>query len=201
MTDERKAALILLGVAALEGAWVGMNLELNGWRFIRYLGCAPGRAGTFPGWIAAGVVVFLFAGYARRLPSVRVYFLRLSLLKGAALAVAVAAGILEEAVFRKMIMDAMQARGGDAVVQVVASALGFGLAHAVWGLMGKSLRAAAGAMVATGLLGGMLGVVYLLGGRSLAPCIAAHFLINALIEPGLVLAALRGEMGRRASSR
>ncbi|MEO8191138.1 MAG: hypothetical protein ABI682_12415 [Acidobacteriota bacterium] len=36
-------------------------------------------------------------------------------------------------------------------------------------------------------------------GRSLAPCILSHFTINALAEPGLVLAALRGEMARPAA--
>ena len=53
----------------------------------------------------------------------------------------------------------------------------------------------ASATVATSVLGMMLGVVFLLAGRSLAPCIVSHFIINLLIEPGLVLAATRGEMG------
>jgi hypothetical protein len=43
---------------------------------------------------------------------------------------------------------------------------------------------------------GALAIVYLVAGRNVAPCVAAHFLINAFIEPGLVLAAVRGEMGR-----
>ena len=38
--------------------------------------------------------------------------------------------------------------------------------------------------------------VYIMSGRSLAPCIATHFLINALLEPGLVLAAVSGQMGK-----
>jgi hypothetical protein len=45
------------------------------------------------------------------------------------------------------------------------------------------------------MLGAALAVVYLASGRNVAPCIAAHLLINALVEPGLVLAAVRGEMG------
>jgi hypothetical protein len=48
-------------------------------------------------------------------------------------------------------------------------------------------------MVATGGLGGLLGGVFVLGGRVLAPCVVAHALINVFAEPGLVLAALRGE--------
>lgn len=83
------------------------------------------------------------------------------------------------------------------VVQVLGSGLLFGVLHGVWGLMGRSLRAAIGATLATGFLGMMLAVVFIAAGRSLAPCIVAHFVINALIEPGLVLAATRGEMTRR----
>jgi len=113
------------------------------------------------------------------------------------MAVAVAAGILEEAVFRKTIMDAAMHHGLDAPAQVALSALAFGLAHGVWGLFGRSVRAAIGATVATALLGAALAVVYLIAGRSLAPCIAAHFAINLAIEPGLVLAATRGEMSAR----
>ena len=30
----------------------------------------------------------------------------------------------------------------------------------------------------------------------MSPCVVAHFLINLFIEPGLVLATVRGEMGR-----
>jgi uncharacterized protein len=58
------------------------------------------------------------------------------------------------------------------------------------------MRAAIGATIATGVLGAAPALVYLAADRNLAPCIAAHFLINALIEPGLVLAAIRGEMAR-----
>jgi membrane protease YdiL (CAAX protease family) len=106
------------------------------------------------------------------------------------------AGILEEVIFRKWLMDYFQKHAIGPIVQVLGSGLAFGLAHGVWGLLGRSLRAAASATVATGLLGAGLGVVYIVSGRSLAPCIATHFLINALIEPGLVLAAMSGQMGK-----
>jgi membrane protease YdiL (CAAX protease family) len=201
MTSERKSAYILGGFAAVEGLWVMVNLSLNGWKFIRYLGFVRGRAGEWPGWVAAILVVALFVAYSCRLPSVRANLLQPSFLKALALCVAVAAGILEEVMFRKWVMDGVLSRGGGALYQVLASAFTFGAVHAIWGLMGKSLRAATGAMIATGALGGLLGIVYLLSNRSLAPCIAAHFLINSLIEPGLVLAATRGEMKALRSNR
>ncbi len=192
----RKAAIILAGIAVAEGAWVVMNLRTSGWRFIHYLGFAPGLSGTALGWIAAAVVAALFIANALRLPSVRDNLFRPSLLKVIAIVLAVVAGILEEVMFRRWVMNWLMNEGHGAVVQVLGAGLTFGLLHGVWGLFGKSVRAALGATVVTGILGALLGIVFLLSGRSLAPCIAAHFVINLLIEPGLVLAAVRGEMGR-----
>ena len=136
-----------------------------------------------------------------RLPSVRAHLTRPSWLKLLAVLLAVAAGILEEVVFRKVLMDALFSRGIGGVAQVALSGLAFGAAHGVWGLMGRSVRAALGATIATGVLGAALALVYLAAGRSLAPCIVAHFVINLLIEPGLVLAAVSGEMNGSATVR
>ncbi len=191
----QKSAWILAAIAVIEGAWVIMNFYVNGAKFIAYLGFAPGKSGSVSGWIAAAVVTAIFVVLSLRLPSVRANLFRPSLLKLLGLAVAISAGILEEAVFRRWTMNWIMQQGMGDVMQVLGSAALFGLLHGVWGLFGGSIRAAFGATLATGFLGGMLAVVFLLSGRSLAPCIAAHFFINALAEPGLVLAATRGEMG------
>jgi membrane protease YdiL (CAAX protease family) len=150
------------------------------------------------GWVAAALVAAIFVAFALRLPSVRANLFRPSFLKLLALAVAIGAGILEEVTFRQWTMNWLMSHGSGAVIQILGSGLLFGAAHGVWGLMGKSLRAAIGATLATGFLGSMLAAVFLLAGRSLAPCIVAHFVINLLIEPGLVLAATRGEMNKTA---
>jgi membrane protease YdiL (CAAX protease family) len=118
-----------------------------------------------------------------------------------AIALAISAGILEEVMFRRWTMNWLMERGHGAVVQVLGAGVLFGAIHGIWGLMGGSFRAALGATIATGFLGIMLGIVFLLAGRSLAPCISAHLVINILIEPGLVLAATRGEMGSRVIER
>lgn len=194
----RKSAWILAGIALLEGAWVILNLRTNGWRFVRYLGFAQGATGTFLGWVAAAVVVVIFVGFAMRLPSVRANLFRASGLKALALLVAVTSGILEEVMFRRWPMNYLQEHGHGVVLQVLGSAVLFGALHGVWGLMGRSVRAAIGATLATGFLGAMLAVVFILAGRSLAPCVVAHLLVNAFIEPGLVLAVTRGEMTDRA---
>jgi uncharacterized protein len=196
LSHERKAALILTGIAASEGTWLYFNLAGRAAKFWRYTGFAdPSRAGWI-GWGSALVCAVLFIWRATKLPSVRENLIRISGLKLLAFLLAVAAGFCEEVIFRKWLMDALQNRGFHAAVQVAASALLFGLAHAVWGLFRGSIRAATGAMVATGALGFMLAVIYLLSHRVVATCVVSHFLINLFIEPGLVLAAVRGEMGR-----
>jgi len=195
VTAERKSGIILGVITALEGGWVAINLRASGWRFVRYLGFAPGLTGNLAGWIAAFIAAVIFVAFALRLRSVRENLFRPSLLKLLAIVLAIAAGILEEVMFRRWTMNWLMSHGYGAVVQVLGAGLLFGVIHGVWGLMGKSFRAALGATIATGFLGAMLGIVFLLAGRSLAPCIAAHFVINLLIEPGLVLAATRGEMG------
>jgi len=194
---ERLSAWILAGIAATEGTWVAINFAHSPSGFLKYAGFASGESGTFAGWALAAVVVVLFVWFSARLPSVRANLLRLSFLKALGLAVAVAAGFLEEIIFRKWLMDYLSREEIGSVLQVLASGLAFGLAHGAWGLVGRSLRAAVGATVVTGALGTALAIVYIASGRSVAPCIAAHFLINAFVEPGLVLAATRGEMGRR----
>ena len=195
-----RAVWIMAAFTITEGLWVAVNLLVNGWKFIRYIGFTAGHIGSWPGWIASAFVVLIYVGYSRRLPSVRETMFRLTWFKLLALALAVVAGILEEVVFRKWVMDAVQQWGYGAFVQIAASGLVFGAVHGIWGVMGRSRSAAIGATVATGVLGAMLGLVYVLGSRSLAPCIAAHFFINVFIEPGLMLAAVRGEMNRGGPS-
>ena len=163
MTSERKSAFILGGIAVIECGWVIWKLRLNGWHLFRYLGFAPGLTGAIPGWIAAALVVVIFVGFSLRLPSVRANFFRPSFLKFLAVLVAIGAGILEGVMFRRWTMNWLMANGYGAIVQVNSGAgLLFGLLHAVWGLMGRSVHVAAAAMLATGFLGLMLGIVYLL---------------------------------------
>ena len=200
MNNERKSAIILALIAAIEGSWVLLNFYVNGTRFFSYLGFAPHLGGTPLGWLLAFVVTGLYVGAAARLPSVRENLFRISWLKLLGIAVAISAGILEEVVFRRWTMNYLQDRHHAGVMlQIIISGLAFGLAHGVWGLMGKSIRTAIGATVATGILGIGLAIVFVASERNLALCIVSHFLINVLIEPGLVLAATRGEMQRRGA--
>jgi CAAX protease family protein len=192
---EKKAAFILAGIAATEGTWLYFNLAGRAARFWRYTGFLNPAAAGFLGWTVAFAAAALFTWRAAMLPAVRENLLRPSVLKVLGILVAITAGFCEETIFRKWLMDALQTRGFGLMIQTLTSAITFGLAHGVWGLFRGSIRTFTGAMAAASVLGFMLAVVYITSHRILVPCIVSHFLINLFIEPGLVLAAVRGEMG------
>src|ERR1700739_1025120 len=150
---ENKAAIILGIIALSEGVWVVWSARLNPPGFFRYAGFDQAAAASVLGWASALLVVIGFVHFSRRLPSVGANLFRPSWLKLLALLVAVASGFCEEMIFRKWFMDLLQHKGYGPVLQLASSAVAFGFVHAVWGLMRCSLRAALGAMIATGGLG------------------------------------------------
>jgi membrane protease YdiL (CAAX protease family) len=107
-------------------------------------------------------------------------------------------GFFEEAFFRKTVMDIALQHGQGAVLQVGISALVFGAAHAIWVVFGGKLRAALAIVISTSLLGGLLAVVYLFGGRSVGPCIAAHIGLNLFLEPWMIMSSVTGSWGRQS---
>lgn len=197
MSSERKAALILAAIASAEGSWLGLNLYLSTpSRFLHYCGFPP--SANLASWALALFIAASFVSVAAsRLPSVREHLFRIDGLKSLALLVALASGFCEEVVFRKILMDQGLHQGWSTTFQVGVSALAFGSVHAIWGLFRRKVGAAFGAMCATGLLGCALAWLYLVAERNLAPCIISHMMINLFVEPGLVLAAVRGEMGQQ----
>ena len=185
-------------IALSEGCWCSSMCAMTPSGFLRYTGFISKHVGII-GWILGVVVALAFVALASRFPSVRSNLLRPSILKILALAVAIAAALCEECIFRKLLIDSLQNAGSGVVIQVLASGLLFGVAHGVWGFFRGSLAAGIGATVATGMLGLALALVYIASHRIVAPAILSHFLINAFAEPGLVLAAVKGEMGRPAA--
>lgn len=152
-------------------------------------------------WALAIGVGSMFAAFTiRGFPTVRDTWRELSVLKLVSLWAAAGAAVVEEALFRRVIMDAVAHAGGTVVVQVLLSAIGFGAAHAVWGLIKLDLRVALSSVTATTVMGFGLALVYLAADRNLAPCILAHFVITGSIEPGLMIAAVTGRWDRAAPS-
>lgn len=188
-----KTERILLALVVFQAAVLARLCSGHPARAPQYLGFAPGMPGTALAWGLASVVVIAYVWAAASLPDVRRYLLRPDRLKLIAVVAGLMAGVLEEVVFRKLVMDALHARGFGTAVQVAASALTFGAVHLVWGI--RHLAAGINAALSTALLGAALALVYIAGDRSLAPCVVAHGLISALIEPGLMLAAVSDRLG------
>ena len=164
--------------------------------FLRDLGFVSGPPGTLLAWSLGLVVAVFYAAFSvRHIPLVREHWRTVSVFKLLGILVAFSAALVEEAFFRRLLMDALMRAGWPAVVQVVASGLIFGLAHGIWGIMTGRVSVGVGTMIATGTLGTALGVVYVVGDRSLAPVIVAHFIVTATIQPGIMFAAFSGQMG------
>ncbi len=163
--------------------------------FLRNLGFVSGPQGTVLAWCLGLVVAAIYSVYAvRNIPLVREHWRAVSAFKVLGILVAVSAAVVEEAFFRRVIMDELLGADWPAVVQVVASGLTFGLAHGIWGIMTGRISVGVGTMVATGTLGTALGIVYVVGDRSLAPVIVSHFIVTATIQPGITFAAFTGQM-------
>lgn len=188
MTATKRAWIILIVILALELVPFTLTLASSrGGVVARLYGVEPAH---WPAWIAAVVIAAGYVGYAARaFPVIRENFFRLNLMKCVAIVFAIVTGTVEELYFRKFLMDWVAHQGISPIGQVAASAIVFGAAHGLWGIFAKQWRMALGATTATGILGGLLAVVYLMAGRHVAPCIWAHMLINFAIEPWLIVAA------------
>jgi membrane protease YdiL (CAAX protease family) len=198
-TVKRNAVLFLTIAGVVLWVPVAQLILGNPPRFLRDLGFLSGPRGTPLAWSLGMVIAVLYATYAiRNIPLVREHWHALSFIKLLGLLVAIAAAVVEEAFFRRMLMNILMQEGWSPVAQVVASGLVFGVAHASWALITGHLVAGIGAMIATGTLGTGLGLVYILGDRSLAPVIIAHFVVTATIQPGIMFAAFSGQMRQYA---
>lgn len=199
-------ALMALGLAALAAAFivrvdtearvgrvlVGVTVvELGGLLAIRTRGTIRGLRRSAPAYAFIGAVL-LAAGYigitVAGNPRVEAAVGLISPLKLLAVLAAVVAGVFEEALFRGVLMDRLAAAGRSQVLQVFVSGLVFGCLH-FYAFAG--LPAALMAQAATTVLGWALAALYLLSGRSLWPCVIAHTLIDAALEPALLLSLIR----------
>ena len=163
--------------------------------FLRNLGFVSGPQGTVVAWCLGLFVAAVYATYAvRNIPLVGEHWRAASPFKVLGILVAVAAAVVEEAFFRRVLMDELLGPAWPTVAQVLASGLIFGLAHGIWGIMTRRVAVGVSTMIATGTIGAALAVVYVVGNRSLAPVIVAHFIITATIQPGITFAAFSGQM-------
>lgn len=199
---ERQTLWILISVSTWMTVWIVWRFASDPRTYVeRRLGINEdlfGVAGWI--WIPTLAIAILYVGWTLwGIPVVRSYVLRPNLLGLVAIWAALASGIIEEVVFRHLLMDWLDHHGYAPWTQAITSAVLFGAAHALWVLMARDWRIIVPVVSSTALLGLGLAVLYLAAGRSTFPPIAAHILINLIIEPGLILSAILTSMRARGS--
>lgn len=154
------------------------------------LGLSIGPFAPWYAWVIALLVSIAFVIYTfKAIPFVLKMQREVSIFKLVGL-LAIVGGILEEVVFRRWLMDLLLSWDLGFVLQILISGFAFGLGHIMWGIFGKDKGFSKGAFFSTSILGFLLAAVYLIGNRNIGPCIISHSLINIIIEPWLMLAAI-----------
>jgi len=197
MADRRKTTWIL-GTATLI-MFSPLAMILVGYQIPMFqnLGFERGSIAPPLAWILATILVIGYVFYTMKvIPLVLEKQREISLFKLLGILIAVVGGIVEEVFFRRWIMDMLMLRGVAPIFQVIISGIVFGLAHTSWILAKGDFKFTFPAILSTSVLGILLAIIYLVGGRNLGPCIYAHISINIIIEPWLMLSALSGK--RRA---
>jgi len=185
---ESRLAVFLVGASCGELAALGALMRLlKGHLDLRDRGW--GKPTTWQAMLLGLLVAAAYAAVTALNPAVGSNLLRVSGLKALALGAAVVAGVVEEVIFRGYVMTALARMGQSAFVQVVFSAALFAAAH-IYGFTTPAAWLASEGF--TFVLGLALGVVYLVGRRSLTPVIVGHVMIDALIEPWLLLGLFKG---------
>jgi hypothetical protein len=183
----RRTLIIMLGVMAIY-TWPLSAILIGarpGWAG-RLLGFHPHAA---LGWGLGGAIAVAYVAVSMtRLPLIRRRALDVTALKLVSIPFSLAAGFVEELVFRRQLMDAAAHAGWAWPLQIAASACAFGALHAVWGVFGRSWSAMVWPMLFTSALGAAYAVVYLIDGRDVAPCIWSHSAIDLCLEPWLLIA-------------
>ena len=189
-TVARRTLLTMLGIMGCY-AWAltaMLHGAAPGWEG-RLLGFHPGAA---PAWALGALITVAYVRFSMsRLPLIRERVFDVTALKLVAIPFSLAAGFVEELMFRRDLMDALARAGLAWPGQLVLSALAFGGLHAVWGVFGGSWRATLRPMLFTGVLGAAYAALFLLDGRDVAPCIWSHVAIDLCIEPWLLMAVMR----------
>ena len=191
MNDRTKTALILGISSIFMFSPLAMSLFWRPIPLFQNLGFGSVSFAPPLVWVVATAVTIAFIIYTMKvIPLVLVKQKEFSLFKLIGILAALIGGIVEEVFFRRWLMDMLMARSVGLFLQIIISGVSFGLAHTSWILLKGDIKFTFPAILSTSVLGILLAIIYLLGGRNLGPCIFAHVLINIIIEPWLMLSSV-----------
>src|SRR5699024_6451763 len=144
-------------------------------------------------WLLALIITVGYVSYTvKAIPFVQQHLFTFSWLKIIGIWAALVLSIMEEIVFRQMLMDWLMSLNIGVIIQVLASAVIFGVAHGAWIFLRGEFKIALPVILSTTILGGSLAVLYLIAGRNILAPIVVHIVINLFIEPWLILSAIAG---------
>lgn len=146
-------------------------------------------------FIAIGYILYT----VKVIPFIREHVFTFSWLKVIAIWAAIVSSTIEEIVFRQILMDWLKGLEYSIIIQVLASAIIFGLAHGAWIFLRGELKIALPVILSTTVLGASLAILYIIADRNLFAPIVAHLLINLFIEPWLILSAITGQWNSRVN--
>ncbi|MEH6944240.1 CPBP family intramembrane glutamic endopeptidase [Bacillus sp. JJ722] len=145
-------------------------------------------------WFFTFFIVIAYISYTViALPFVSEHLFTFSWLKVIGIWAAIVTGIVEEVLFRHILMDFLLSINFSNTSQILISGIVFGLAHGAWVLLRGDLKIAIPVIISTTVLGSLLAALYIMTDRSTFAPIIAHILINLVIEPWLMLAAVSGK--------
>src|SRR5699024_11438014 len=97
---------------------------------------------------------------------VREHLFTFSWLKIIVIWVAFVSSIVDEILFRQILMDWLMSVDYGIIIQIIASAVIFGVAHGAWVLLRGEIKIALPVILSTTVLGGLLAILYIVAGRS-----------------------------------
>ena len=198
MTTTTEKKQVLITGAIMLAIAIGMTIPILIWAlpdiadFMNYIGFNQTALQIPLAWVLAAVVTVGYIVFtAKGLPEVGENLFKFNLFKLTGVYLAIATGIFEEMMFRQSLMDVLQNNGISVPLQIIISAVAFGLVHSIWILFSGNWKMGLGAMVATTVLGALCAIVFVVGRRNVLPAIMAHFVINLFIEPWMMLGAIK----------
>ncbi len=200
MNDRRKTVLILGMTSIFMLSPLAMSFFWHPIPLFQNLGFEKDLIAPPLAWVLATITAIAYVSYTMKvIPLVLVKQKEISSFKLMGFLSALAA-IVEEVFFRRWIMDMLMSRGVAPILQVLISGIVFGLAHASSIVARGDFKFAIPAIISTSVLGTLLAIIYLVGGRNFGPCIFAHAIINLFIEPWLMLSSVSGKWRRKVLS-
>lgn len=186
------SGLLLFGISTFMAIFIIIGFVNNPAGFINFMGINKTALEIPLAWVVAILVSICYIIYtARMIPIVRQNLFNFnSWFKLLGVYAAFSSGIVEELVFRQMLMNWLDINGLSVILQVVISAVAFGLLHFSWSLFGGNLKIGIGSALSTIVLGAFLAIIYIIAERNVFPVIIAHMIINLFVEPWLILNAV-----------